>query len=76
MIPDSPALDAPERLRVDAVGLDLKSPIDADLLTCEMAFSDSEIKALAKSVKFSECLPHPPLVQIVRLRQFADLSGK
>lgn len=61
--------------RVDAVGLDLKTPIElgclsADVLTSEIVFTDSEITELAKSVKFSECLPIVFLDQIVQLRQF------
>lgn len=61
--------------RIDAVGLDLKTPIElgrlnADVLNSEIAFSDSEIRELAKSVKFSECLPNDLLNPIVRLRQF------
>lgn len=65
--------------RVDAVGLDLKTPIEldslsADVLTSEIVFSDNEIMELAKSVKFSECLPIVFLNQIVRLRQFDGLA--
>lgn len=61
--------------RVDAVGLDLKMPIgldrlSADVLMSEIVFADSEISELAKSVKFSECLPQDMLGQVVRLRQF------
>jgi ATP-dependent Lhr-like helicase len=64
-----------EVLRVDAVGLDLKTPIEigslsADVLMSEIVFSDTEIKELAKSIKFSECLPQEMLWQVVRLRQF------
>ena len=61
--------------RLDAIGLDLKTPIDPTdlspaLLAAEIQFSTDEIKDLAKSVKFSECLPTPLLVEIVRMRQF------
>ena len=61
--------------RVDAIGLDLKTPIDprelsADLLATELHFSDDEIKNLAKPIKFSECLPASLLLQIIRMRQF------
>jgi ATP-dependent Lhr-like helicase len=64
--------------RVDAVGLDLKTPIElgslsADLLTSEIMFSEGELIELAKTVKFSECLPIAFLDQIVRLRQFDGL---
>jgi len=63
--------------RVDAVGLDLKTPIAlgslrADILTSEMVLTDSEIGELAKSVKFSECLPPTELVQVIQLRQFEN----
>jgi ATP-dependent Lhr-like helicase len=61
--------------RVDAVGLDLKTPIElgslsADVVKSEIVFSDSDVRELAKSVKFSECLPIKFLDLIVRLRQF------
>lgn len=61
--------------RVDAIGLDLKTPIDpgelsADLLASALHFSDEEIKDLAKPIKFSECLPVSLLLQIIRMRQF------
>ena len=61
--------------RVDAVGLDLKTPIElgslgAEVLTSEIVFSDSEIVELAKSVKFSECLRVGLLSEIVLSRQF------
>ena len=64
-----------EARRVDVVGLDLKMPIgldrlSADVLMSEIVLSDSEISELAKSVKFSECLPQDMLGQVVRLRQF------
>lgn len=67
--------------RVDAVGLDLKTPIDlgslsTDVLKSEIVFSDNEIMELAKSVKFSECLPIVFLGQIVRLRQFDGFLKK
>jgi len=63
--------------RVDAVGLDLKTPIAlgslrADILTSEMVLTDSEIGELAKSVKFSECLAPTELVQVIQLRQFEN----
>jgi len=63
--------------RVDAVGLDLKTPIAlgslrADVLTSEMVLTDSEIGELAKSVKFSECLPPTELVQVIQSRQFEN----
>ena len=61
--------------RIDAVGLDLKTPIELgqlspELLCSEIEFSEGEIRDLAKSVKFSECLPPSLLEQIVRMRQF------
>lgn len=64
-----------EARRVDAIGLDLKSPIDpselsAVLLATELQFSDEEIEDLAKPIKFSECLPAPLLLQVIQMRQF------
>ena len=61
--------------RVDAIGLDLKTPIapselSADLLATELQFSAEEIKDLSKPIKFSECLPGSLLLQIIRMRQF------
>ena len=61
--------------RVDAIGLDLKTPIDprelsADLLATELQFSAEEIKDLSKPIKFNECLPGSLLLQIIRMRQF------
>ena len=61
--------------RIDAVGLDLKTLIELgqlspELLSSEIEFSEGEIRDLAKSVKFSECLPTGLLAQIVRMRQF------
>ena len=63
--------------RVDAIGIDLKTPIDlaklsAEILLSKLTFSDGEVSDLAKSVKFSECLPHALLVQIIRARQFIE----
>ena len=63
--------------RIDAIGIDLKSPIDlakwsAEILLSKLTFSDGEVSDLAKSVKFSECLPHALLVQIIRARQFIE----
>jgi ATP-dependent Lhr-like helicase len=61
--------------RIDAVGLDLKTPIELgqlspELLSSKIEFSEGEIRDLAKSVKFSECLPTDLLKQIVQMRQF------
>jgi ATP-dependent Lhr-like helicase len=61
--------------RVDAIGLDLKTPIDPETLNSELCatalqFSDQEIKDLAKPIKFSECLPVSLLLQIIQTRQF------
>jgi len=63
--------------RVDAIGLDLKTPIDPnelspELLAAELKFSPEEIKDLAKPIKFSECLPAHLLVQIIMMRQFEN----
>jgi ATP-dependent helicase Lhr and Lhr-like helicase len=63
--------------RVDAVGLDLKTPIELcslndELLKSKIDFSDSDLQELAKSIKFSACLPKAMIDQIVRLRQFQD----
>jgi ATP-dependent Lhr-like helicase len=65
-----------ESRRIDAIGIDLKTPIDpgdlsAELLATELAFSPEEVAELAKPIKFSECLPAALLVQIIRKRQFA-----
>jgi ATP-dependent Lhr-like helicase len=61
--------------RIDAIGLDLKNPIDpselsAGILEAEIHFSSDEIKDLAKPIKFSECLPETVLIEIIRKRQF------
>lgn len=61
--------------RVDAIGLDLKTPLDpqflsSKLLAAELQFSEDEIKDLAKPIKFGECLPVSVLHQIIRMRQF------
>lgn len=61
--------------RIDAIGLDLKNPIDpiqlsAGILEADIQFSADEIKDLAKAVKFSECLPVTFLIEIIRKRQF------
>lgn len=61
--------------RIDAIGLDLKKPIDprelsADLLATALQFSTEEIMDLSKPIKFSECLPASLLLQIIRKRQF------
>jgi ATP-dependent Lhr-like helicase len=66
--------------RIDAVGLDLKTPIDLgavtpDLLGKELLFSADEITGLAKPIKFGECLPTSLLIQIVRMRQFEIYLG-
>jgi ATP-dependent Lhr-like helicase len=63
--------------RVDAVGLDLKTPIELcslndEQLKSKIDFSDSDLQELAKSIKFSACLPKAMIDQIVRLRQFQD----
>lgn len=64
-----------ESRRIDAIGIDLKTPIDpsdlnAELLNTALAFSPNEVKELAKSIKFTECVPARLLVQIIRKRQF------
>ncbi|MBH2042932.1 MAG: DEAD/DEAH box helicase [Comamonadaceae bacterium] len=64
-----------ESRRIDAIGIDLKTPIDpsdlsAELLATALAFSPEEVKELAKPIKFSECLPAALLLQIIRKRQF------
>lgn len=61
--------------RVDAIGVDLKTPIDpsalsAALLAAEIQFTADEIRDLVKPIKFSDCLPERLLVEIVRRRQF------
>ncbi|ABM39559.1 DEAD/DEAH box helicase [Polaromonas naphthalenivorans] len=64
-----------ESRRIDAMGIDLKTPVDlsdlsAELLSTALAFSPEEVKELAKPIKFSECLPATLLLQIIRKRQF------
>jgi ATP-dependent Lhr-like helicase len=68
--------------RIDALGIDLKTPLDskamsADLLISGLEFLADEIKERAKPIKFSACLPEPLLVRIIRRRQFEQpaLSG-
>jgi len=61
--------------RVDAIVLNLKTPVDpgklsAALFATELQFSDEEIKDLAKPIKFCECLPASLLLQIIQMRQF------
>ncbi len=65
-----------ESRRIDAIGIDLKTPIDpsdlsAELLATALVFSPEEVTELAKPIKFSECLPVALLVEIIRKRQFA-----
>ncbi len=64
-----------ESRRIDAIGIDLKTPIDpgdlsVELLVTALAFSPDEVKELAKPIKFAECLPATLLLQIIRKRQF------
>ncbi len=61
--------------RVDALGMDLKAPVDAktmavDFCVSGLEFMADEIKERAKPIKFSDCLPETLLVQIIRRRQF------
>lgn len=61
--------------RIDAIGIDLKTPIDPselsdELLSTEIQFSSDEVEDLSKPIKFSGCLPPSLLLQIVRMRQF------
>lgn len=61
--------------RIDALGLDLKTPIDSnelnsDFFVADIQFSEDEIKERAKSIKFSDCLPAKLIIQIIRMRQF------
>ncbi|MEP6587320.1 MAG: DEAD/DEAH box helicase [Polaromonas sp.] len=65
-----------ESRRIDAIGIDLKTPIDpsnlsAELLGIALAFSSEEVKELAKPIKFSECLPAALLVEVIKKRQYA-----
>lgn len=64
-----------ESRRIDAIGIDLKTPIDPsdlsdELLATALRFSHEEVKELAKPIKFSECLPEALLARIIRKRQF------
>lgn len=61
--------------RIDALGLDLKTPIDpkalnSDFLVSDLQFSTDEIDQRAKPIKFSACLPAALLIQVIRMRQF------
>jgi len=61
--------------RIDALGLDLKTPIDTKSLTSnlfvtELQFSPDEFKERAKPIKFADCLPDTLLIKIIRVRQF------
>lgn len=65
-----------ESRRIDAIGIDLKTPIDpgdlsAELLATTLVFSSEDVTELAKPIKFSECLPVALLIQIIQKRQFA-----
>lgn len=53
---------AAEVSRVDALGIDLKSPLNPklmndDFLASELQFSSDEIKERSKPIKFADCLP-------------------
>lgn len=65
---------------IDALGLDLKTPIDpselnSDLTISDLQFSTDEVKERAKPIKFSDCLPAALLIQIIRMRQFEQPSN-
>ena len=65
--------------RIDALGLDLETPLDPNelnsaLLVSDLQFSTDEIKERAKPIKFSECLSEAVLIQIIRMRQFEPPS--
>lgn len=67
--------------RIDALGLDLKAPVDlkalnADFLVANLEFSPDEIKERAKPIKFADCLPATLLVQIIRMRQFEQPASR
>ena len=67
--------------RLDALGLDLKTPVDAKLLNAdfpvsELLFSADEIKERAKPIKFAACLPDALLVEIIRMRQFEQAEAQ
>lgn len=66
--------------RLDAIGLDLKMPMDPSQLTDELPakpvhLSDDEIKDLAKPIKFSQCVPTDLLLEIIRTRQFGAIQA-
>ncbi len=74
-------IQSPDEVRrIDALGLDLKTPIDpselnSGLVVADLQFSMEEIKERAKPIKFSECLPTAVLIQIIRMRQFEQPSS-
>lgn len=59
--------------RVDAIGLDLETPIDpralsAEVLASQIHFSCDEVRELSKPVKFSHCLPAHLRLEIIGTR--------
>lgn len=68
----------PEVKRIDALGLELITPIDCDGLRLhiadsaleELQFTADEIKDYAKAIKFADCLPGDLLRRIILTRQF------
>ena len=67
--------------RIDALGLDLKTPIDpkvlnSEFLVSDLQFSTDEVKERSKPIKFSDCLPGTLLVQIIRMRQFEQPASR
>lgn len=70
---------AVEVKRVDALGMDLKTPLDAKTLAVDFCvsglhFAADEVKERAKSIKFAACLPESLLVQIICHRQFEPFA--
>ena len=67
--------------RIDAIGIDLKMPIDAgdmsaELLTTELDFSTAEINELARPITFSQCLPAALLVKIIQKRHLGIFTHR
>ncbi len=75
---------AVEVKRVDALGIGLKTPLDAKTMAVDflisglecrgLRFLADEVKERAKSIKFAACLPESLLMQIICHRQFEPFA--